>query len=193
MTKLNFKIIIFFVVPLFIVYENFSLSTYAEGLKAFEEITIDATKNATLHNNMGNIYFDEKNYFGALEEYKIAYQLNPKGQIGAVYLYNIARCYIIFNKIEEAKNLIEQAIFNDCMNLVYYDFLAQCYSELGIKKSEFNKLLNDEINPYNKILAGLIYLKRDEKLKAKAVFENFIKEYPSMEITQDIESLLNRL
>ena len=67
------------------------------GLSGYEWETIDAIKNARMHSNMGNIYFKEENYFSALKEYQIAYNLTYDLNASSVYLYNIANCFMKLN------------------------------------------------------------------------------------------------
>ena len=163
------------------------------GLDGFVENKIDATKNARLHNNMGNIYFDEKKYFAALKEYEIAFNLANKTQASGAYLYNISRCYFIMGNYSLAKNAILGAIKKDCINITYYGMLADCIVKLNEIDSELKKYISDTTNPYNRLIVGLIYLKTGKKMQAKATFDEFIINYPDMLITDDIRLLLNRI
>jgi len=177
----------------------FSFSNIAQainsnhGLDGYIENKIDASKNARLHSNMGNVYFNEKKYLSALKEYEIAFNLTNKGQLAAVYLYNISRCHFTMGNFEFAKKAVLAAIDRDCINITYYEFLVDCFIKLNSTKLELEKYINDTSNPYNKIIVGLIYLKTDKKMQARATFDDFIINYPDMLITNDIRSLLNRI
>ncbi|MBQ8634639.1 tetratricopeptide repeat protein [bacterium] len=163
------------------------------GLDGFVVGKIDATKNARLHSNMGNIYFDEGKYISALKEYEIAYNLAYDTQASGAYLHNIARCFFVMGNFALAKNAIEGAILKDCINLTYYEMLAECIIKLGIENSELKKYISDTTNPYNRIVVGLIYLKTGHKMQARATFDDFIYQNPDMIITQDIKVLLERI
>ncbi len=163
------------------------------GLDGFKENVIDATKNARLHSNMGNIYFGEKNYTGALKEYQIAYNLTSNTSESSTYLYNIARCFMKLQNYEAARRAVLGAIDKDCINLTYYETLVDCYIILKTSDQELKKHLKDNSNPYNRIIAGLIFLKTGQKTSAKAIFDEFINDNPDMIITQDIKAILRKL
>lgn len=163
------------------------------GLKGYEENTIDATKNARLHSNMGNIYFEEKNYTAALKEYQIAYNLNPNDSSSSIYLYNIARCFINLGAPNIAIKPLKGAINKNYTNLIYYETLADCFVKTNTAKKELNKYLKDTSNPYNKIMAGFIYLKLGDKTTARTIFDDFINEHPKMIVVQDIKTLMKKL
>ena len=163
------------------------------GLKGYEENVIDATKNARLHSNMGNIYFDEKNYTAALKEYQIAYNLNPNDPSSSVYLYNIARCFINLGAPSIAITPLKGAINKNYTNLIYYETLADCFVKTNTAKKELKNYLKNTKNPYNKIMAGFIYLKMGDKITARTIFDDFINEYPKMIVVQDIKTLIKKL
>ena len=163
------------------------------GLKGFEENTIDAAKNARLHSNMGNIYFDEKNFTAALKEYQIAFNLVPDDPDSSIYLYNIARCFINLGAPDIAIKPLEGAISKNYTNLIYYETLADCYVKTNTAKKELNNYLKNAQNPYNKIMAGFIYLKMGEKTTALTIFDDFINEHPKMIVVQDIKTLIKKL
>ena len=94
------------------------------GLDGFEWQKIDASKNARMHSNLGNIFFDEKNYNAAIKEYEIAFNLVPNKTQSAVYLYNIARCYITLGNYELAKKE-----FQTCLEVLPEYFPAKMMLE----------------------------------------------------------------
>ncbi|MBQ8475961.1 tetratricopeptide repeat protein [bacterium] len=181
---------LFYSLIIFTLLLGFSYAESLRGLEGYQPYTIDAAKNARAHNNMGNIYFDEKNYNAALSEYQIAYNLTKDTTAGAPYIYNIARCMIKLGNYQAAQYAIKQAIAKDCINMVYYDTLVDCYIKLNIAPKELQKCLEDDKNPYNRIVAGLIYLKTGEKINAKIIFDEFINNNPDMIISDDVRRLL---
>ena len=122
-----------------ILFTNVSIAASIRGLDGYQNYTIDAAKNARSHSNLGNIYFDEKNYNAAFMEYNIAYDLTKDTHASAPYIYNMARCMIRTGNWSYAKYLVEQAIKNDCINMVYYDTLVDCYIALKTDKKELQK------------------------------------------------------
>lgn len=192
--KLNYKILtilIIFLIPFVSAKVNNEESI--RGLKGYETQKIDAKKNARTHSNLGNLYFEEKNYLAALKEYEIAYNLDNVSSNSSVYLYNIARCYIEVGNYTLAKRAIKGAINKDCINIIYYNTLAECIVNLGNYMSEFYNYLHDTTNPYNRIIAGLILVKIGEKTNAKILFDDFINSYPDMLITDDVKRILKNL
>lgn len=164
------------------------------GLDGYQQnIVVDAVKNARVHAGLGNIYFDEGNYAAALDEYNIAYQLTKETNSYAPYLYNIANCAIKINDYSLALQAVREAIKKDCMNITYYKMLVECYSKIGILQKELNRCLKDNFNPYNRIVAGLIYVKLNQKTNAKIIFDEFINQNPDMLITYDVKELLKEL
>jgi len=163
------------------------------GLDGFQWANIDAVKNARLHSNMGNIYFSENNYVSALREYQIAYNLTKNLNSSSVYLYNMSKCFMKVKNYKLAQDSLKGAIFKDCMNITYYDALVDTYIALGETDKELKNSLNDNINPYNRIVAGLIYLKTGRKMAARTLFDEFISNNPDMLITNDIKVILKKI
>ncbi len=163
------------------------------GMDGFIHGKIDPIKNARLHSNMGNIYFDEKKYISALKEYEIAYNLAHKTQAAGAYLYNIARCYIAMENYNLAINALEGAIKKDCIHMTYYETLVDCYIKLNIQDKKLSQHIKDTTNPYNRVIAGLIYLKTNRKMQARATFDDFVTQNPDMIISNDIRAILRNL
>lgn len=163
------------------------------GLEGFSWHEINAVKNARSHSNMGNIYFREEHYLSALKEYQIAYNLTYNYNSSSTYLYNIALCFMKLGNFSAAKSALEGAIEKNCMNITYYKTLVDVYAKLNICDSELKKHLKDYSNPYNRVVAGLIFLKTDNPVAAKGIFDEFIVMYPDMIITNDIKAILSKL
>jgi len=176
-----------------ILFTNVVQGGSIRGLDGFEQYTIDAVKNARNHNNIGNIYFDEKNYNAALQEYEIAYKLTKNSHASAPYIYNMARCLMKLGNYKQAQRLIEYAINKDCINMTYYKSLVDCYIAQNIAQKKLKHHLSDYENPYNRIIAGLIYLKTNQKTNAKIIFDEFVNENPDMIISNDVRLILKNL
>ena len=77
--------------------------------------------------------------------------------------------------------------------MAYYEAYADACVKTKTYNKELTKALNDTTNPYNRIIAGLIYYKTGKKGTAKAVFDEFINTYPKMIITEDVKLLLKNI
>ena len=176
-----------------ILLTNIAVPASIRGLDGYQENKIDAVKNARTHNNMGNIYFDEQNYNAALQEYEIAYKLTKNSHSSAPYIYNMARCMIKIGDYKQAQHLIQEAIKKDCINMTYYKSLVDCYVALNTTDSQLKKHLSDTKNPYNRIIAGLIYLKTNRKTSAKIIFDEFVNDNPDMIISDDVRLILKSI
>ena len=168
-------------------------SEYIRGVNSYSYVPINASNNARGHNNMGNIYFKEENYVAALKEYEIAYNLEPYGKYGAVYLYNIARCFMISNKYKEAKKAIQGCIKKDYMNITYYNALADIIALEKNSQNEIKKYLQDKTNPYNRVLVGLIYIKTNKIKQARTILDEFVANNPNLIMTEDIKTILKNI
>ena len=184
---------LFYSLVCLILFVSISYGASIRGLDGYQNYSIDVVKNAYLHNSMGNIYFNEKNYNAAFQEYTIAYNLTKNTHAGAPYLYNMARCMIKLHNYKQAKNFVEQAIKKNCINITYYEALVDCYIALNTYEKELSKHISDTKNPYNRIVAGLIYLKTGEKTNAKIIFDEFINDNPDMIISEDVKHILREM
>jgi len=61
---------------------------------------------------------------------------------------------------------------------------------LKIEDEKIEELISEIKNPYNRIIVGLIYQKTNRKIQARAIFDEFINQYPKMIITQDVKRLI---
>ena len=188
--KLNYKLTI---LSLYFLISSFCFAVN-HGLEPFQQNYLDASKNASHHCKMGNIYYNEKNYKAALVEYETAYNLaGGENSSSSSYLYNIAKCLLKLGHQKAAQKAIKGAIEKDCMNITYYEALAESYISEGSQNKVLERCLKDYKNPYNRVLAGLIYIKLGEKKYAKILFDEFINLYPDLIITQDVKNILKTL
>ena len=163
------------------------------GMDGFQWNVIDAVKNARGHSNMGNIYFQQENYVSALKEYQIAYNLTYNLSSSSVYLYNMSKCFMKVKNYRLAQNALLGAISKDCTNLSYYEALVDTFIALNETDKELKKYLKDDSNPYNRIVAGLIYMKTGQNINAKIIFDEFTAANPDMLITNDIKVIMKKL
>lgn len=165
------------------------LSFLTSGYKKPDVYTIDATKNAYLHNNMGLRYMNEHCYYAAIQEFKIAISLNPNTQGTAVYYNNIGDAYMLVGYPNLAQQPYEDALKQYSLNFKYYKDLAKCYKELGIISEKMSEYSSDE-NPLNKIMLGLLYIESGELKRGVIILDEFTMAEPDLLITPAIKQYI---
>ena len=93
--KLRFKIL-----SLFIIFLGIQLSSNADLHQASIVSTIKAENAAQRHNNLGTMYFHDKDYFAAIKEYRIAIAINPDSQTTGSYFNNLGKVYLLLGEIQ---------------------------------------------------------------------------------------------
>ena len=156
--------------------------------------TIDPEKNAYDHNNKGVMYLEEKCYYAAIQEFKIAISLNPRTQATAVYFNNLGKTYLIIGYPELAMDCFENALTQYSLNFEYYDNLAKCYAQLGMLEEQLEKYRNQiSENPVARVMVALIEEQLGDKRKAIIELDGFIMEEPDLVITPAVKNHINKL
>lgn len=155
--------------------------------------TIDPKKNAYAHNNMGLIYVEEKDYYAAIQEFKIAISLNPKTQATAIYFNNLGKVYMTIGYPNLALDCFKNAITQYSLNFEFYKNLVECYKALGqaSEQLEIYKTKND--TPYDKVMLGLLYEQSGDIRKAIFVLDEFTMAEPNLMITPAIKLYIQEL
>ena len=99
------------------------------GYKKPDVYEIDAVRNAYIHNNKGLNYVQDRLYYPAIQEFKIAISLNPNTQATAVYYNNLGEVYMKIGAPDLAVDCFERAILQFSLNLKYYKNLAEYYRQ----------------------------------------------------------------
>ncbi len=154
---------------------------------------IDAEKNAFFHNNMALRYVEEKNYFAAVQEYKIAISLNPRAQSTAVYYNNLGEIYLKFGSYRYAQDCFERAITQYCLNFVYYQNLAKCIKAQKGIDSAIKKYSVTSRNPLNMIMVGLLYVQKGDIKRGIIKLDEFCMQEPDLIITDAVRNYLKEL
>ena len=165
------------------------LSTPANCAGTIVTYTIDAEKNATEHNNKGLLYASEKNYYGALQEYKMAISLNPKTQATATYFNNLGKVYLSIGYPELALDCFSNAITQYNLNLEFYQNLIECHKQLGQINSQleiYQTKINSN-NPFDKIMLGLLHEQMGNHKKAIIILDEFVTSEPDLIITPAVK------
>lgn len=148
---------------------------------------IDAEKNAYEHNNLGIAYVEEKDYFSAIQEFKIAISLNPKTQATAVYFNNLGKVYMTIGYPEMALDCFQNAITQYNLNFDYYVNLVSCYEKLGQIQNQLEIYKNKNDKPFDRVMLGLLYEKSGNYKKAIIVLDEFAMEEPNLLITPAVK------
>lgn len=155
--------------------------------------TINPEKNAYEHNNLGIMYVEEKDYYAAIQEFKIAISLNPKTQATAVYFNNLGKVYMTIGYPDLALDCFKNAITQYSLNFEFYKNLVECYKVLGkaAEQLEVYKTKND--SPYDKVVLGLLYEQNGDIRKAIFVFDEFVTSEPNLMITPAVRAYIQEL
>lgn len=153
---------------------------------------IDAEKNAYMHNNLGLMYVNEKCYYAAIQEYKIAISLNPNTQATAVYYNNLGEVYLIIGYPDYALDCFKRALTQYSLNFKYYQNLAKTFEALGTVDEQIVKY-SDESNPLNKVMLGVLYAQKGETRRAITILDEFCMTEPDLIITPSIKKYIKEL
>ncbi len=174
-----------------------SLTLFVSGYKRSATYTIDAVPNAYIHNNKALNYMEEKCYYAAIQEYKIAISLSPNVQATSVFYNNLGEAYMIIGYPDYAQDCFERAIQQYPLNFKYYVNLAKCYQARGIVPLKIQEYKADTENPLNQIMVGLLYAENNEVSRAITTLDEFVMLEPDLMITpavsQHVKDLVKKM
>ena len=174
-----------------LVYLIFTAITCSAYRKPYR-YTIDAEKDAFLHNNIGINYLQDRIYYAAIQEFKIAIQLSPNTQATAIFKNNLGETYNYIGYPDMARICFEDAIKLYGLNFKYYINLADCYERLNITKTKI-KELESSSSIYDRILLGLLYIKTGNKSKGIIILDEICQTEPGLLITSAIKQYLKEI
>lgn len=154
--------------------------------------TIDAEKDAFLHNNVGLNYLKDRIYYAAIQEFKIAIQLSPNTQATAIFKNNLGDTYTYIGYPDMARICYEDAIKLYGLNFKYYLNLAECYKTLGITQTKIKEYSTSTL-PYDKIMLGLLYIQTGSIRKGVNTLDELCSEEPDLLITPAIRQYLREV
>lgn len=150
--------------------------------------TIDPEKNAYDHNNKGVMYVEEKCYYAAIQEFKMAISLNPKTQATAVYFNNLGKVYLTIGYPELALDCFENALTQYNLNFEYYENLAKSYKQLGLLQNKMAKYRQEQkSNPLAKVMVGLLEEQLGNRKKSVIILDEFVMSEPDLIITPAVK------
>lgn len=158
---------------------------------------IDPSKNAVWHNERGLFFLRFDNYYGAIEEFKIAIALNHESEASAAFYNNLGTAYYKLGGYDLSRQCFEKAVRLNSNFIEYYDNLIDSYKAL----KKINKVINDNEkavnkNPYNSrafLMLGLINKKQGNKDKAVMYLKEFTRLEPDLDISKQIDNMLREM
>ncbi len=154
---------------------------------------IKAQNNAYRHNNKGLIYLSEKYYYGAIKEFQIAIDLNPKSQASAVYYTNLGKTYETIGYSDLARPCFEKAVSLNVLCFDYYLNLAKNYKKLGILDEKIALYQSKKDSPLNEIILGLLYIQKGEKSLGITILDDFCNKEENLLITTGVKNYLKEI
>lgn len=153
--------------------------------------TIDAQKNAIIHNNLGLEAIANQSYYEAVQEFSLAILLNPKTQATAVYYNNLGETYMKLGCYREAQGCFEKAIKQYNLNFLYYQNLVKSFKAQNVIKSK-TKLYESlsEKNSLNMVILGLLYVESGDKRRGIIKLDEFCMKEPDLLITGAVQNYL---
>lgn len=177
-------------VVLFLFLTTFVVSGYRKP----EVYTIDAQKNAVLHNNLGLKAVEERSYLQAVQEFNLAINLNPKTQATAVYYNNLGEVYMKIGYFDFAQNCFERAITQYNLNFLFYKNLVDSFKAqklVGSKIKLYEKKKDN--NPLNMVTLGLLYVANGDIRRGIIKLDEFCMREPDLLITGAVRSYIKEL
>lgn len=129
---------------------------------------------------------NERCYYAAIQEFKIAMCLNPNTQATAVYYNNIGDAYMKIGYPDMARQPYEDAIKQYSLNFKYYKDLAKCYKDLGLVNAKIKEYSNNE-NALNKVMLGLLYIESGNLKRGIIILDEFTMSEPDLLITPAVK------
>ena len=169
-----------------------SVIILCSGYRKPYRYTIDAEKDAFLHNNVGLNYLKDRIYYAAIQEFKIAIQLSPNTQATAIFKNNLGDTYTYIGYPDMARICYEDAIKLYGLNFKYYLNLAECYKTLGITQTKI-KEYSSSTTPYDKIMLGLLYIQTGSVRKGVNTLDELCSEEPDLLIIPAIRQYLREI
>lgn len=159
------------------------------GYRKPYKYVIDAEKDAYFHNNVGLNYLQDRIYYAAIQEFKIAIQLSQNTQATAIFKSNLGESYMYIGYPDMARTCFEDALKLYGLNFKNYINLAKCYEQLNIVKTKIEEYKSSN-NIYDKIMLGLLYIQTGEKRRGVIILDDVCMSEPDLLITPAIKQYI---
>jgi tetratricopeptide (TPR) repeat protein len=158
---------------------------------------IDPAKNAVRHNEKGLFCLRFGNYYGAIEEFKLAIALNHKSEASGAFYNNLGTTYYKLGVYEPASQCFQRAITFNPNFIQYQQNLIDTYKA----QKKLNKVIKDyektvKKAPYNSrahLMLGLMYKKINNKAKAVGHLSEFKRLEPDLAVTKQVDEMLREM
>ena len=168
-------------------------SSVTTGYKKPPVITIDAVNNANMHNNLGLLYLEDRIYYAAIQEFKIAISLNPNSQTSATYYNNLGKTYLIIGYPDLAQDCFERAISQYPLDFSFYDNLAQTYLLMNIAQVKLRHYSKSDLYPQNRIMSGLLNVKLGNIKQGIIILDEFCSKEPDLKLTPGVKKYIESI
>ena len=164
------------------------------GYVKADTYVIDAKKNAVIHNNLGLIKLQDKNYLGAIQEFQLAIALNPNTQATAVYYNNLGETYMKVGYYSDAQRCFENSITQYNLNFLYYQNLINSFKAQNTVKSKIKFYeAKGEKNPLAMVILGLLYVANGDIRRGIIKLDEFCMREPDLLITDAVRSYIKTI
>ena len=165
------------------------LLVFCTGYRRPYKYTIKAEKDAFYHNNVGINHLQDRIYYAAIQEFKIAISLSPSTQASAIFYNNLGETYNFIGYPDMAKDCFENALKLYGLNFKYYLNLTDCYINLGEAENKIAEL-KDSDSVYDKIQLGILYVKTGQERKGINLLDEICANEPDLIITPAIRQYI---
>lgn len=178
----------------FLVLSLFLIVFITVGYTKPDVYSIDAEKNAVVHNNLGLEAMDDEEYFTAIQEFSLAILLNPKTQATAVYYNNLGQAYMKLGCYKDAQGCFEKAVKQYSLNFLYYQNLVKSFKAQNIlqaKKAVYEE--KSEKSSLSMIILGLIYVENGDVRRGIIKLDEFCMKEPELLITPAVRNYIQTI
>ena len=167
----------------------FFVMIFCSAYKKPYRYTIQAEKNAYYHNNVGLNYLQDRLYYAAIQEFKIAISLSPSTQATAVFKNNLGETYNFIGYPDMARVCFEDAIQLYGLNFKYYENLVQTYINLGIAQAKIKELSRSN-NVYDRIKLGILFVETGNVRRGINILDDVCMSEPDLMISPAIRQYI---
>jgi len=178
---------------LLVIFLLFATNLFASAYQKPDVYKIDAEKNAFFHNNVALKCSQEKDYYCAIQEFKIAISLAPNSQATAVYYNNLGDIYMRVRSYKMAQDCYERAIKQYSLNFLYYQNLVKSFKAQNIIDSKIKLYSANDKKPLNIMMVGLLYLEKGDVHRGIIKLDEFCMQEPDLIITGAVKNYINSL
>lgn len=172
----------------------FMFAFVTSGYVQPNEYKIDASKNATLHNNIGLNNVSDGNYYDAIQEFNLAIALNPKSQATSVYYNNLGETYMKIGYFKEAQRCFESSISLYNLNFLFYQNLVKSFKAQKITGAKIKVYAaKSEKNDLDMITLGLLYVANGDLRSGVIKLDEFCMKEPDLLITDAVRNYLREI